>query len=65
MLVAKMFPRSLIKVYGIHTVYSDDGRWYHEASTYLGLLLYSPLEKSIIGRTIEYFKDRTENFYDY
>jgi hypothetical protein len=28
-------------------------------------LLHSPFEKSIIERSIEYFKDRTENFDDY
>jgi hypothetical protein len=28
-------------------------------------LLNSPFEKSIIERSIEYFKDRTENFDDY
>ena len=58
MLVAESFLRSLIKVYGKHTVYSDGGTWYPEACSYLGLkhLLHSPLEKSIIERTIEYFK---------
>ena len=67
MLVAESFLRSLIKIYGKHTVYSDGGTWYPEACSYLGLdhLLHSPLEKSIIERTIEYFKDRTEAFDDY
>jgi putative transposase len=68
MLVAESFLRSLIKVYGKHTVYSDGGTWYLEAcSYYLGIkhLLHSPLEKSIIERTIEYFKERTETFDDY
>jgi putative transposase len=38
-----------------------------EACSYLGLthLLHSPLEKSIIERIIEYFKDITENLDDY
>ena len=67
MLVAESFLRSLIKIYGKHTVYSDGGSWYPEACSYLGLkhLLHSPFEKSIIERTIEYFKDRTESFDDY
>jgi len=67
MLVAESFLRSLIKVYGKHTVYSDGGTWYPEACSYLGLkhLLHSPLGKSIIERTIEYFKDRTESLDDY
>ena len=66
MLVAESFLRSLIKIHGKHTVDSDGGSWYPEACSYLGLkhLLHSPLEKSIIERSIEYFKDRTENFDD-
>ena len=40
---------------------------YPEACSYIGVerLLHSPLEKSITERSIEYFKDRTENFDDY
>ena len=67
MLVAESFLRSLIKVYGKHTVYSDGGTWYPEACSYPNFehRLHSHLEKSIIERTIEYFKDRTETFDDY
>lgn len=67
MLVAESFLRSLIKIYGKPTVYSDGGSWYPEACSYLGLkhLLHSPLEKSITERSIEYFKDRIENFDDH
>jgi putative transposase len=67
MLVAESFLRSLIKIYGKHNVYSDGGTWYPEACSYLGLkhLLHISFEKSVIERTIEYFKDRTENFDDY
>jgi putative transposase len=67
MLVAESFLRTLIKIYGKHTVYSDGGSWYPEACSYLGLkhLLHSTFEKSIIERSIEYFKDRTEDFDDY
>jgi putative transposase len=58
MLVAESFLRSLIKVYGKHTVYSDGGTWYPEACSYLGLkhLLHSPLEKSIIEEQLSFSK---------
>jgi putative transposase len=67
MLVTESFLRSLIGIYGKQTVYSDGGTWYPEACSSLGLkhILHSPFEKSIIERTIEYFKDRTESFDDY
>jgi putative transposase len=59
MLVAESFLRSL-KVYGKRTVYSDGEPWYPEAGSYLDLkhLLHTSFVKSIIERTIEYFKDR-------
>jgi putative transposase len=67
MLVTQSFLKSLIKLYGKHTVYSDGGTWYPEACNSLGLehKLHSPFEKSIIERAMEYVKDRTENFDDY
>lgn len=67
MLVAEAFLRSLIKIYGKHTVYSDGGSWYPDACISLGLKhrLHSSYEKSIVERTIEYLKDRTEAFDDY
>jgi putative transposase len=67
MLVAESFLRSSIKIYGRHTVYSDGGSSYPEACSYLGLkhMLHSPYEKSMVERTIEYLKDRTEVFDDY
>jgi putative transposase len=68
MIVAEAFLNSLIKIYGKHTVYSDGGTWYPEACASLGLLkhrLHSSYEKSIVERTIEYLKDRTEAFDDY
>lgn len=66
-LVAESFLRSLVKLYGKHTVYSDGGPWYPDACHSLGLehRLHSEYEKSLIERTIEYFKDRTECFDDY
>jgi putative transposase len=67
MLVTEAFLRSLIKLYGKHVVYSDGGTWYPEACISLGLkhILHSPFEKSIIERSMEYVKDRTEGFDDY
>jgi putative transposase len=69
MLVVESFLRSLVKVYGKHTVYSDGGTWYPEAcSSSLGGLehkLHTYLKKSLIERAIQYFKDRIENFDDY
>jgi len=67
MIVAEAFLNSLIKIYGKHTVYSDGGTWYPEACASLGLKhrLHSSYEKSIVERTIEYLKDRTEAFDDY
>ena len=67
MLVAENFIRSLVSKYGRHTVYTDGGTWYPEACKILRLkhYLHSPLEKSLIERIIQYFKDRTESFDDY
>jgi putative transposase len=70
MIVTESFLRSLIKIYGKHIVYSDGGTWYPEAYISLRLehILHSPSsykEKSIVERTIEYLKDRTEIFDDY
>ena len=66
-LVTELFLKSLIKLYGKHTVYSDGCPWYAEACDSLGLehKLHSPFEKSIIERAMEYVKDRTEIFDDY
>ena len=54
-------------MYGKHIVYSDGGTWYPEACVSLNLKhrLHSSYEKSIVERTIEYLKDRTEAFDDY
>ena len=72
MIVAEAFLRSLVRIYGgkhTTTVYSDGdgGSWYPEACISLGLKhrLHSSYEKSIVERTIEYLKDRTEIFDDY
>ena len=67
MLVAEKFIRSLVENYGKHRVYSDGGTWYDEACNVLRLkhYLHSPLEKSLIERVNQYFKDRIESFDDY
>ena len=67
MLVAEKFIRSLVESYGKHTVYSDGGTWYDEACNILRLkhYLHSSLEKSLMERVNQYFKDRTESFDDY
>jgi putative transposase len=67
MFVAEKFIRSLVDKYGRHTVYTDGGTWYPQACNFLHLKhrLHSTLEKSLIERVMEYFKDRTECFDDY
>ena len=67
MLVAEKFIRSLVSKYGRHTVYTDCGTWYDEACNILKLkhYLHSSIEKSLMERVNQYFKDRTESFDDY
>jgi len=67
MLVAEKFIRSLVSKYGKHTVYTDGGTWYDEACNVLRLkhYLHSSLEKSLMERVNQYFKDRIESFDDY
>jgi putative transposase len=64
MFVAENFIRSLISKYGKHTVYTDGGTWYPQACNFLHLKhrLHSSLEKSLVERVMQYFKDRTEGF---
>jgi putative transposase len=67
MLIAERFLSSLIKKYGKHHISTDGGSWYPQAGKFLKLRhhTHSPFEKSIIERTIQYIKDRTECFDDY
>ena len=61
------FIRSLVEKYGKPTVYTDDGTWYDdEACNVIGLKhhLHSPLEKSLMERVNQYFKDRIKCFDD-
>ena len=67
MIVAEKFIRSLVENYGKHTVYTDGGTWYDEACNVLRLkhYLHSSVEKSLMERVNQYFKDRIESFDDY
>ena len=67
MFVAERFIRGLVKIHGKHPVSTDGGTWYPMASRFLNLdhHIHSSYEKSIIERTMQYIKDRTESFDDY
>jgi putative transposase len=67
MLIAERFIASLIDKYGKHPISTDGGTWYPQACQFLKLdhHIHSFYEKSIIERTIQYIKDRTECFDDY
>jgi len=67
MFVTERFISSLIKIHGEHPVSTDGGTWYPQACRFLKINhhLHSPFEKSIIERTMQYLKDRTESFDDY
>ncbi|HXT83241.1 MAG TPA: DDE-type integrase/transposase/recombinase [Verrucomicrobiae bacterium] len=67
MFVTDRFLSTSIERYGIHSVSSDGGTWYPQACKFLKLKhhLHPSFEKSIIERTMQYIKDRTECFDDY
>ena len=67
MFIAENFLRSLVEKYGRHTVYTDGVTRFPQACNFYILKhhLHSSLEKSLIERIIQYFKDRTESFDDY
>ena len=67
MFVAERFMSDLVKGFGKHPVSTDGGTWYPMACQFLGLKhhIHSSLEKSLIERTMQYIKDRTESFDDY
>lgn len=67
MLVAERFMSDLIKGHGRHPVSTDrGGTWYPMACKFLKLKhhFHSPLEKSLIERTMQYIKDRTKQCFD-
>ena len=67
MFVAERFISKLVVTCGSHPVSTDGGTWYPQACKFLKLQhhIHSSFEKSIIERTMQYIKDRTENFDDY
>ena len=67
MFVAEKFLSSIVKENSKHPVSTDGGTWYPQACKFLKLEhhLHSTYEKSLIERTIQYIKDRTECFDDY
>ena len=67
MLIAERFISGLVRIHGKHPVSTDGGTWYPMACRFLGLEhhIHSSYEKSLIERTMQYIKDRTESFDDY
>jgi putative transposase len=68
MFVAEKFIPNLIKIHDEHAISTDGGTWYpHQACKFLKLKhhIHSSQEQSIIERTMQYIKDRTECFDDY
>ncbi len=67
MLIAERFISGLVRIHWKHPVSTDGGTWYPQACRFLNLdhHIQSPYEKSIVERTMQYIKDRTEGFDDY
>jgi putative transposase len=67
MFVAERFLSGVVKIHGKHPLSTDGGTWYPMACRFLGLKnhIHSPFEKTLIERTMQYAKDRTESFNDY
>jgi putative transposase len=67
MFVAERFISKLVESYGLHPVSTDGGTWYPQACKFLKLNhhIHSSFEKSMVERTMQYIKDRTESFDDY
>ncbi|MBA3286187.1 MAG: IS6 family transposase [Nitrosopumilus sp.] len=67
MFVAERFIAGLASIHGKHPVSTDGGTWYPQACRFLKLdhHIHSSYEKSLIERTMQYIKDRTECFDDY
>ena len=65
--VAERILSEVVNMYGKHQVSSDGGTWYPQTCRFLRLThhLHSSYEKSIMKRTMQYIKDRTECFDDY
>ncbi len=67
MFVAERFLSGLVKIHGKHSVSTDGGTWYPQACRFLKIRhhIHSSYEKSIIERTMQYIRDRTEGFDGY
>ena len=67
MFVTERFLSNIVRDYGKHPVSTDGGTWYPQACRFLKLNhhMHSSFEKSLIERTMQYIKDRTECFDDY
>jgi putative transposase len=67
MLIAERFILSLVQIHANHPVSTDGGTWYPQACRFLDVdhHIHSSLEKSLIERTMQYIKDRTECFDHY
>lgn len=65
--VAERFLLDIVRDYGKCPVSTDGGIYYPMAWRFLGLEhhIHSHMEKSLIERTIQYIKDKTERFVDY
>jgi putative transposase len=67
MFVAERFISGLIKICGKRPVSTDGVTWYPQTCEFMKIAhhIHSPLEKSLIERTMQYIKDRTESLDDY
>ncbi|MDR4492326.1 MAG: DDE-type integrase/transposase/recombinase [Candidatus Nitrosocosmicus sp.] len=67
MFVAERFLSEIVRDHGKHPVSTDGGTWFPMTCRFLKLEhhLHSSYEKSLIERTMQYIKDRTESFDDY
>jgi putative transposase len=67
MFVAEHFLSNIVRDYGKYPVSTDGGTWYQMACRFPKIRhhIHSSLEKSLIERTMQYVKDRTEHFDDY
>jgi putative transposase len=68
LVVAEQFLKGLVNKYGKHSISTDGATWYPpQACKFLKIKhhIHSYYDKSIVERTIQYLKDRTECFDDY
>jgi putative transposase len=67
MLIAEGFLSGMVQIHGKHPVSTDGGTWYPQACKFLNLKhhIHFSMAKSLIERTMQYIKDRTECFDDY